>query len=180
MLNTCLQVALKSLNLHVTILDFQKSPSSDFIWRARPLATSSLARGRPLRGQKRLAPLAKRSTCSKSSDNPCRVIAHWLLTRIPSFMGPSKMTAAAIFWLARSSLVFFLDQWAWLVPSSSSRDCCLDLLEVKMTTLTNLQCFACFFQTMWNCFSDITASKIQEMPLLPLVSRRKSLMTLLF
>ena len=45
-------------------VDFQKSPSSDFIWRA-PLATSFLARGRPLRGQKRLAPLAKRSTCSK-------------------------------------------------------------------------------------------------------------------
>ena len=35
-------------------LDFQKSPH-DFV-----------ARGRPLCGQKRLAPLAKRSTCSKS------------------------------------------------------------------------------------------------------------------
>ena len=41
------------------ILDFQKSPSSDFI-------CDFVARGRPLRGQKRLAPLAKRSTCSKS------------------------------------------------------------------------------------------------------------------
>ena len=47
--------------LHVKV-DFQKSPSSDFIWRA-PL----VARDRLLRGQKRLAPLAKRSTCSKSN-----------------------------------------------------------------------------------------------------------------
>ena len=37
-------------------LDFQNSPSSDFV-----------ARGRPLRGQTRLAPLTKRSTCSKST-----------------------------------------------------------------------------------------------------------------
>ena len=37
-------------------VDFQKSPSSDFV-----------ARGRPLRGQTMLAPLAKRSTCSKST-----------------------------------------------------------------------------------------------------------------
>ena len=42
-------------------LDFQKSPSSDFIWRA--------SRDFVARGQKRLAPLAKRSTCSKSSFN---------------------------------------------------------------------------------------------------------------
>ena len=43
-------------------LDFQKSPSSardDFV-----------ARGRPLRGQTRLVPLAKRSTCSKSNNQP--------------------------------------------------------------------------------------------------------------
>ena len=36
-----------------------KSTSRDFV-----------ARGRPLRGQTRLAPLAKRSTCSKSTRNP--------------------------------------------------------------------------------------------------------------
>jgi len=45
---------------------------------ARPLATSSLAvaaslRNRPLRGQKRLAPLAKRSTCNKSNT----ILAIW-------------------------------------------------------------------------------------------------------
>ena len=39
-------------------LDFQKSPSSDFIWRGT--SRDFVARGRPLRGQKRLAPLAKR------------------------------------------------------------------------------------------------------------------------
>ena len=46
-------------------LDFQKSPSSDFIWRGTT-SCDFVARGRPLHGQKRLAPLAKRSTCSKS------------------------------------------------------------------------------------------------------------------
>ena len=43
-------------------LDFQKSPSSardDFV-----------APGRPLRGQTRLVPLAKRATCSKSNNQP--------------------------------------------------------------------------------------------------------------
>ena len=40
------------------LIDFQKSPSSDFIWRGT--SRDFVARGRPLRGQKRLAPLAKR------------------------------------------------------------------------------------------------------------------------
>ena len=59
-------------------VDFQKSPSLDFIWRGTSL--DFVARGRPLRGQTRLAPLAKRSTCSKSTstgfkfhDHPRRV-----------------------------------------------------------------------------------------------------------
>ena len=48
------------------LVDFQKSPSSDFIWRGT--SRDFLARGRPLRGQTRLAPLAKKSTSiSKSS-----------------------------------------------------------------------------------------------------------------
>ena len=33
------------------------------------MARDFVARGRPLRGQKRLAPLAKRSTCSKSMQH---------------------------------------------------------------------------------------------------------------
>ena len=41
-------------------LDFQKSPSSDFIWRGTT-SRDFVARGRPLRGQTMLAPLAKRS-----------------------------------------------------------------------------------------------------------------------
>ena len=44
----------------VSYIDFEKSPSSDFV-----------VRGRPLRGQTRLAPLAMRSTCSKSSKLHC-------------------------------------------------------------------------------------------------------------
>ena len=48
-------------------LDFQKSPSSDFICRGRKISRDFVARGRPLRGQTMLAPLAKRSTCSKST-----------------------------------------------------------------------------------------------------------------
>ena len=55
-----------NLLLGVTI-DFQKSPSLGFIWRARRSTSRDFAaRGRPLGGQKRLAPLARRSTCSKS------------------------------------------------------------------------------------------------------------------
>ena len=45
------------------------------------------------------------------SDNPCRVILHWLIIRTRSFLGPCKMAAAAIFWLHflnnRSSIHFF-------------------------------------------------------------------------
>ena len=52
----------------------RNSPSSDFIWRGTT-ARDFVARGRPLRGQKRLAPLAKRSTCSKST---CCSVA-WIL-----------------------------------------------------------------------------------------------------
>ena len=44
----------------VSYIDFEKSPSSDFV-----------VRGRPLRGQTRLAPLAMRWTCSKSSKLHC-------------------------------------------------------------------------------------------------------------
>ena len=47
-------------------VQFQKSPSSDFIWRGTT-SRDFVARGRPLCGQKRLAPLAKRSTCGKST-----------------------------------------------------------------------------------------------------------------
>ena len=47
-------------------LRLSKSPSSDFIWRGTT-ARDFVARGRPLRGQKRVAPLAKRSTRSKST-----------------------------------------------------------------------------------------------------------------
>ena len=58
-------------------LDFQKSPSSDFHMAISKFHISKksfvgfhfVARGRPLRGKKRLAPLAKRSTCSKSMDD---------------------------------------------------------------------------------------------------------------
>ena len=56
-------------------VDFQKSPSSDFIWygtiwgiRISYGARGGTSRCRPLRGQKRLAPLAKRSTCIKSTN----------------------------------------------------------------------------------------------------------------
>ena len=48
------------------MLDFQKSRSSDFIWSGT--SGDFVARGRPR--QKRLAPLAKRSTCSKSKPMP--------------------------------------------------------------------------------------------------------------
>ena len=49
-----------------SLVDFQKSPSSDFIRRGT--SRDFVVRGRPLCGQKRLAPLAKRSTCSKSTS----------------------------------------------------------------------------------------------------------------
>ena len=56
-------------------VDFQKSPSSDFIWCGTILgirisygARGGTSRGRPLRGQKTLSPLAKRSTCIKSTN----------------------------------------------------------------------------------------------------------------
>ena len=45
---------------------FQKSPSPDFIWRGTT-SRDFVARGRPLCGQERHAPLAKRSTCGKST-----------------------------------------------------------------------------------------------------------------
>ena len=45
--------------LMVKLIKRDKSTSRDFV-----------ARGRPLRGQKRLAPLAKRSTCTKSTIDP--------------------------------------------------------------------------------------------------------------
>ena len=56
-------------------VDFQKSPWSDFIWCGTILgirisygARGGTSRGRPLRGQKRLAPLAKSSICIKSTN----------------------------------------------------------------------------------------------------------------
>ena len=49
-----------------TMLDFQKSPSSDFIWSWT--SRDFVARSQPR--QKRLTPLAKRSTCSKSKPMP--------------------------------------------------------------------------------------------------------------
>ena len=56
-------------------VDFQKSPSSDFIWCGTILgirisygARGGTSRGRPLRSQKMLAPLAKRSTCIKYTN----------------------------------------------------------------------------------------------------------------
>ena len=46
-------------------------------------------------------------------DNPCRVISRWLLTRTRSFLGPSQMAAAKIFWLHflnnRSSIQSFFE-----------------------------------------------------------------------
>ena len=42
------------------------------IHMARTTSRDFVARGRPLRGQKRLAPLAKRSTCSKSKPSPAK------------------------------------------------------------------------------------------------------------
>ena len=59
------QPCLVTVFLTSVSVDFQKSPSSDFIWRET--SPDFVARGRPLRGQTRLAPLAKKSTCSKSS-----------------------------------------------------------------------------------------------------------------
>ena len=55
-----------SYKLAVNALDFQESFVGFNMVReeGRPLTTSSL--GRPLRGLKRLAPLTKRPTCSKS------------------------------------------------------------------------------------------------------------------
>ena len=50
-------------------VDFQKSPSSDLIWRGTKTSRDFVARGGPLRGQARLAPLAKRSTCTKSTPS---------------------------------------------------------------------------------------------------------------
>ena len=58
------KVSFVPYNFRITIrsVHFQKSPSSDFIWRRT--SRDFVARGRPL--QTRHAPLAKRSTCSKS------------------------------------------------------------------------------------------------------------------
>ena len=47
-------------------VDFHKSPSS-ISYGAHETSHDFVARGRPLRGQKRRAPLAKRSTCIKSN-----------------------------------------------------------------------------------------------------------------
>ena len=51
--------------LCILAIDFQESPLSEFIWRKT--SRDFVAHGRPLRGLKRLTPLAKRSTCSKST-----------------------------------------------------------------------------------------------------------------
>ena len=80
LLNTCHERTRERpapLGTHASFhvrLRLSKSPSSDFIWRGTT-ARDFVARGRPLRGQKRLAPLAKRSTCSKST---CCSVA-WIL-----------------------------------------------------------------------------------------------------
>ena len=46
-----------------------------FPFQRQPRRLDFVARGRPLRGQTRLAPLAKRSTCSKSSALPPHFVA---------------------------------------------------------------------------------------------------------
>ena len=51
-----------------------KSPSSDFLW---PLARDFVARSRLLRGQRWLAPLTKRSTCSKSSSGSASIFLYY-------------------------------------------------------------------------------------------------------
>ena len=69
-------------------MDFQKKSFVGFNMarhEGRPLATSSL--GRPLRGLKRLAPLAKRSTCSKSTrDISKSVLSKSRLHKLQAFM----------------------------------------------------------------------------------------------
>ena len=49
------------------------------------MVSDFVARGRPLRGQTRLAPLAKRSTCSKSSSGVVKCIAEQCAVDIVNF-----------------------------------------------------------------------------------------------
>ena len=59
------------------------------------------------------------------------------LSRLSFFSGNSEIPE-----IFRSTWHFLQE---WLIPSSSSRHCCLDQLEEKMAALRNLQCSACFF-----------------------------------
>ena len=74
-------------NFRITIrsVDFQKSPSSDFIWRGT--SRDFVAHCRPLRGQTRHAPLAKRSTCSKSIGSARKS------EQMKNFLGDKNMPA---------------------------------------------------------------------------------------
>ena len=65
---------VRELRNKVNVWDHMSRLTSRYLeqfgWSARLSKKSFFARGRPLCGQKRLAPLAKRSTCSKSNGLP--------------------------------------------------------------------------------------------------------------
>ena len=96
-------------------LDFQNSPSSDFV-----------ARGRPLRGQTRLAPLTKRSTCSKSTRRqkpPSE--ARLMLER--KHRVSTKVKAMRSYWIR---LLFTLKNDDFGAISETERSCAVPISKV--------------------------------------------------
>ena len=96
-------------------LDFQNSPSSDFV-----------ARGRPLRGQTRLAPLTKRSTCSKSTRRqkpPSE--ARLMLER--KHRVSTKVKAMRSYWIR---LLFTLKNGDFGAISETERSCAAPISKV--------------------------------------------------
>ena len=95
-------------------LDFQNSPSSDFV-----------ARGRLLRGQTRLAPLTKRSTCSKSTRQKPPSEARLMLER--KHRVSTKVKAMRSYWIR---LLFTLKNDDFGAISETERSCAVPISKV--------------------------------------------------
>ena len=164
-------------------LDFQTSPSSD-LYGAGPLAIDFVARGRLLRGLKRLAPLAKRSTCSKSNWRTGYTYCSVRGIKVSCMLGGGKSSLVQdVLWKYRT--VFFTTELYFLIPTTRSRHSrsgsrkfiCKKKARIVFLSQKHLRSTKKIYQRPGLALGAVFIKKVRSKPNFPLRPKGNSVLT---